>query len=245
VDASGYPNFINAGAGLSVNIAATVVNVLLTAANGIYNMFGKITTDAIIGSLANNTTNYLYADIGVDETVTLGATTLAPNYQFGGTYSTTANQFTFNICDMVGKVGNGSTAAQAYRVFIGEAVTSGGTVTSVTNYALQGRYVSTEQTMTINSLLTVNHNLGVLPRLINAPLICKTAEASYVVGDIVHTYTSSYSGGIYNGASCQKTNKSIIFIQPQAYIVFNKSSYAYANCTVANWRIILEVFRGW
>jgi hypothetical protein len=165
VDASGYPNFISAGAGLSVSIAATTVPVVLTAANGFgaygpINLVGRITADTSIGSLTNTATNYLYADIAADGSCTLGATTLAPTYQFGGTYSTTNGQFTFNICDMIGKVGNGSVATQTYRVFIGEAVTAGGAVTSVVNYGLRGQYVSPATLLSTTTTYPFNYNGG-------------------------------------------------------------------------------------
>jgi hypothetical protein len=191
VDANGYPNFISAGAGLSVNIAATTTPITLTASNGFgaygpINLVGRIVADTSISSLTDNNTNYLYADIAANGTCTLGKTTLAPVYQFGGTYSTTNGQFTFNICDMIGKVGNGSAAVQTYRVFIGHAVTSGGSVTSVVNYALRGKYDSgwfsfTYGGTTTPTVTSKTHNLGInLPPPTVKPYLRNASYTEYM-----------------------------------------------------------------
>lgn len=171
VDSSGYASYITIGTGLAVNLAATSVPVILTASNGSdsngqVDRVGSISADTTIGSLTGSTTNYLYADIAANGTVTLGATTLAPVYQFGGTYSVTSGQFTYNIQEMVGKVGNGSSAVQTYRVFIGEAVTGVSTVTSVVNYALNGRYRA-ETTVAVATTYTFSSNIGVYPQIVN------------------------------------------------------------------------------
>ena len=102
VDSNGLPNYLSAGSGLSVNIAATATPIVVTAAGGAgssgpVDRIGYINADTSISGLTDSTTNYLYMDIAANGTVTLGATTLAPVTQFGGTYSTTTGQFTFNI----------------------------------------------------------------------------------------------------------------------------------------------------
>jgi len=202
IDSNGFPNFISAGTGLVANIAATSINVILTAASGA-NLYGQvdrvgiIRADTTIPGLTNTATNYLYADIDAAGAVTLGATTTAPVYQMGGTYSTTSGAFTFNIQAMTGKVGNGSSADVAYRVFIGEAVTSGGSVTSVVNYALMGRYQSAAVALGASTAIkSFSHNIGV--RQVNAHIWLKnvTADYGYVTGDIVEPV--SYPTGGFN-----------------------------------------------
>lgn len=68
--------------------------------------------------------NWLWIDVAVNGTLTARKSTTSPVYQRGGTYSTANDQFTFNIGDMVAKVGNGSSAVQTYTVLAGKAWTN-------------------------------------------------------------------------------------------------------------------------
>lgn len=85
VDSSGFANFLSAGTGLAVNLAATSVPVVIGFAAGFdtsgnpVDYFGRIAADTSIGSLTANATNYLYATYSAG-TVSLGATTIAPTY---------------------------------------------------------------------------------------------------------------------------------------------------------------------
>lgn len=195
VDSSGHANFISAGSGFSVNVAATSKPIVLAAANG-YNSAGNldrvgvVSADTSIGSLTPSSTCYLYADIAADGSVTFGHTTLAPVYQWGGTYSTTSGQFTFNIQEMIGKVGNGSSAVQTYRLFIGEATTNGSGVTAVVNYAIQGRYQSAAAAIAINTKYSYSANIGVTPRVFDVYMVNTSTDLGYAVGDIVKVAAS-------------------------------------------------------
>ena len=138
VDSTGAANFISIGTGLAVNIAATAVPIFLNASGGnvISGRIGRVAADTSITGLTASATNFLFADVAIDGGVTLGAGVLAPIYQFGGTPSVANGQFTFNISEMKAYVGNGTTAPQVYRVYLGEAITNATNVTSVVNYAL-------------------------------------------------------------------------------------------------------------
>lgn len=200
VDSSGYPNFITAGSGLAVSIAATSTPVRITAANGYdgsgqIDRFGAITADTAISGLVNSTTNYLYADIASDGTCTLGSTTTAPVYQYGGSASSTSGHFTFDEDVMIGKVGNGSTAVQTYRVFLGHAVTAGGSVSSVTNYMLMSRFYNRFAFAANDTTYTIPHKLGYIPRDIRVLLACTTAEGNYAVGEQIPVTSSAESDG--------------------------------------------------
>jgi len=164
VDSAGLPSFGGSAGGTSVTLSGTFV---VTAANGFdaygaVNRVGSITNPAFTG-LSTNGTMYLFVDIAADGTCTPGTGTLAPVYQWGGSYSNTANQFTFNIQEMVGKVGSGGTSAQAYRVYLGEVIVAGGVVTTITGYALQGQYRSAEYSLSASSTSVRSHNIGVIP----------------------------------------------------------------------------------
>lgn len=210
VDSNGYANFITIGTGLAVNIAATTTNIKLNASGGVSDRNATITANTTIGSLTANTTNYLYADIASNGTVTLGSTTLAPIYQFGGTLSVTNNQHTFNISEMKMYVGNSSTASQVYRVFLGEAVTGASTVTSVVNYALNGQYDSGFFTVVSNTTYAKSHNIGVVDVKAEYQYKFATANAPFAVGDIVTmSVPIAYAG---TGAMARQiTNKNIVF----------------------------------
>ena len=70
-------------AGLAVGVLATTKNIKISAAGGDTDLTGKITADTTITGLSASAINYLYADIALDGTVTLGSTTIAPEYRQG------------------------------------------------------------------------------------------------------------------------------------------------------------------
>ena len=115
VDSSGYSAFGGGTGSTTVTASGTLT---CTAANGV-NSSGpldktfQITNPSWTG-LSTNGTMYLYVDWNSGTPIT-GSVTLAPTYQWGGTYSTTNNQHTFNIQEMTMKVGNGATAQGVVR----------------------------------------------------------------------------------------------------------------------------------
>jgi hypothetical protein len=126
------------------------------------NRRGSITNPSWTG-LSTNGTMYAYLDIAADGTCTTGSTTLAPTYRFGGADVVTSGQFTFNIQEMTGKVGNGATAVQTYRVFVGEVTVAGGVVSAITWYALMGRYDSGWFAVAVATQYIKSHNIGCYP----------------------------------------------------------------------------------
>lgn len=184
VDSNGFAAF---GGSTGSTTVTTATTLYLNAANGMVNRRGSITNPSWTG-LSTNGTMYAYLDIAADGTCTTGSTTLAPVYQFGGTYSTTSNQFTFNIQEMTGKVGNGSTAAQTYRVFVGEVTVASGVVTAITWYALMGRYKKSAQALTIGMNVSMAHNIGTAD--VNGYLIVTDTGNSNA--RIYRSFTSSF-----------------------------------------------------
>lgn len=172
VDSNGYPNYITAGTGLSVDLAATAVPIVLTAAMGANNLNGqnyvaRVTQDTSITGLTTFTTCFLWAEIDFDGNVTYGHDTLLnpPNYIWG-TPSTVFGVYSFCIPEMQGYLGDGTNALKTSRVYLGEAVTDGTSVTSVVNYALQGKYQSTVTAITSvagPNTYGFNSNIGIYP----------------------------------------------------------------------------------
>lgn len=195
VDSAGLPSFGGSAGGTSVTLSGTFI---VTAANG-FDGYGAVDrvgsiTNPVFTGLSTNGTMFLYVDIAADGTCTPGTGTLAPVYQWGGSYSNTANKFTFNIQEMIGKVGSGGTSAQAYRVYLGEVIVSGGVVTTITGYALQGQYRSPEYSVATSGSATKSHNIGVIPDDVRLWVAKAAGGARYAAwGTAVGA--SSYPGG--------------------------------------------------
>lgn len=168
VDSSGFSSF--GGSTGSTTVTASGALKATACAGGDANYTGSIVNPSWTG-LSTNGTMYLYLDITSGGVVTTGSTTLEPTYQWGGAYSTTNNQNTYNIQECTMKVGNGSTASQVYRVFVGEVTVAGGVTTAITWYQLQGRYNSALQAVpSASSSTSFNHNLGCDSRFVEATL---------------------------------------------------------------------------
>lgn len=242
VDSSGFSAFGGSTGSTTVTASGTLI---ATAANGSSNRTGSITNPSWTG-LSTNGTMYLYLDVNADGTCTTGSATLAPTYQWGGTYSTTSGQFTFNIQEMTGKVGNGSTAAQTYRVFVGEVTVSGGVTTVITWYALMGRYDS-GFTATLPAAATKtskNHNIGASEILSTLIIECTTGEAGYSIGDRVLAGIHGSDGSV-RPTPVGSTRLTTWFTTPSttAFVVLNATTGASATLTAANWKYKLVCAR--
>lgn len=218
-----------------------------------YTVSGTPATPAT-GSPVYTVTNYLYGDIASGGGVTLGKGLLPPAYQFGGTYSTTANQFTFNIQEMVGKVGNGSTAAQTYRVYIGEVQCSSSAVTAQKNYALMGWCVSpfTATLPGTATVVTVTHNIGTKFILgdIRVELECTATDGTFSVGDVEFSAQTDMSSNYASSPMPRTiTDRNTVVWRTGAYGAFFTNSKtaggARVALTAANWKYRTIVTRGW
>ena len=168
VDSGGAANFLSAGTGLSINLAATTVPVCIAFAAGFsssgkVDYVGRIASDvtAAWSGLTANTTNYLFSDRNTGTgVITYVASTLAPIYGYGIAKSIVNGQHTYRIDEGVMYVGNGSVAMAVQRVCIGECVTGPSTVTSVVTYALQGLYDSGWFAIGVGATYSKTHNIG-------------------------------------------------------------------------------------
>jgi len=218
VDTSGMPSFLPANsASLSItsqNIAAGDPFVV-AAANGVgssgaVDRVGSSATNLAWPGLTANATNYLYVDVAANGSLTPGSTALAPTYRPGGSDVLTNGQFTFNYNGMVGKVGNGASATQVYRVFVGEAVTNASTVTSTVAYALQGRYDSGLFAVSGNTTYTKNHNLGTAAFNFDFTLADDVAGTNERPASATYNTTLTSASGWHPGVS-SRNSASIAF----------------------------------
>ena len=246
VDSSGFAAF--GGSTGSTTVTASGTLKATAAAGGDENYTGSIVNPSWTG-LSTNGTMYLYLDITSGGVVTTGSTTLAPTYQWGGTYSTTNLQNTFNIQEMTMKVGNGSTAAQVYRVFVGEVTVAGGVVTVITWYALMGRYLSawTATLPANNTTTSANHNLGVIPLVRKVEFLATASDAS--IGDYSGSVIDlSCRGSPYpHQFMCPVTSKTISFQTGSGGVggVIKSSGDVATIASTANFSYRFLAQRGW
>lgn len=239
----GLPNFGGSTGGTTVTTSGVIT---ATAAYGAFNRMGSALNPSWTG-LSTNGTMYLYADIGNDGTWTVGSTTQAPVYQWGGTPATTSGLFTFNIQEMTGYVGNGSAAIQTWRVFIGQVTVAGNVVTAITWYALMGRYDSGyTATLTSTAVTTsFNHNIGLRARNATVYALCTTTDVGYAVGDEILPYTQASSGDVPFATFVTSLTGGFTTGSTAAWRTANKSTGAAAALTAASWSYRFTCERGW
>jgi hypothetical protein len=194
-------------------------------------------------------TNFLWVDVGTDGVLTTGRTLLPPVYVQGSTPSTTANQSTYNITEAKGYYGNGSTAPQTYKVFVGEVQASTATITSSVAYAVNGYYDSglNINLPGVSTIINKAHNIGVSDYLTNRLiLINKVSEFGYVVGQIVNNPQAFNSSDIYNINTRSIRNiTSFTSGSSSAFIAQNASTGNNNTLTSANWNYKFIVERSW
>lgn len=243
VDTSGFSAFGGSTGSTTVTSTSTLV---ATCADGTNDRIGTIVNPSWTG-LSTNGTMYLYLNIATDGTCTTGSTTLAPTYRWGGADVVTNLQNTFNIQEMKMKVGNGSTATQVYRVFVGEVIVASAVVSAIVWYAVMGRY----QGVFVNTLpapttaISLNHNMGITPDNFQFEIKCIIADINYAVGDVVrflNAQMGSYNYPLTNWA----TYKTCGFTMPSTQIgVVGKSGGAIQIPTLASWAYRMTAQRGW
>jgi uncharacterized cupin superfamily protein len=238
---AGLPDTSGVSTG-GTTITLTGITINVTAANGFdsngqVDRIGQATAPAWTG-LSTNGTMYLGVTVNSDGTLTTFSTTLAPTYQWGGTYSTTSNQRTYNIQEAVMKSGNGSSAVQAYDVFIGQVTVSGGVVTALTIYAPNRRYIGgyTATLPGANTLVTANHNLGFMVGVeCKFEAECTTAELGFAVGETADNF------GVTNGTfvfppTLARTATVVTIDSGGGFTLQSRATHNTASVTVADWK---------
>lgn len=245
VDTNGFSAFGGSTGSTTVTAAGTI---RLTASNG-YDASGAVDYVGILTNpswtgLSTNGTMYLYADA---VTGAVGSGTLAPIYQWGGTPVTTSGQFTFNIQEMKGYLGNGSTAPQSNRVYLGEVTVAGSVVTVITWYALMGRHKVEQSTLTANTLFTFSHNIGTSDLKVRQYVYCKTAEKGYAIGDRTYDNQDGQNGiGSTWIGVLSSTSRTALFLTTGNFIgCINKTTGNLDAFTLANWGAGALVERAW
>lgn len=260
MDSNGFPNFLPAtAAGLTItgqNISGTAP--LCITAGGGYGSSGSIdinlapiTANPTWSGLTNSAVNYLGINASTGAKV---STTTAPIYQWGGTPSNSAGQYTYIIENRQMYLGNGSAAIATPVVFIGEATTSGGNVTAAVAYAYQRKYRSVAATplTTAGVSTSFNHNLGVTQASVVQHPQCwarnLTTESGWNPGDVAPLLaTAGGSGSPFSPWALTGRNTLTVNSGSNgtAWTALVHTSGAPLNMTNANWEFYVTFDAGW
>lgn len=109
-------------------------------------------------------------------------------------------------------------------------------------------FESAEQTITTNGTLSIAHGLSAKPPLLQAVIICKTAEAGYAVGN--ELVINNGFGPLGSDDSSRNinmfadaTNIEIKYANSaQVFAVMNKVSGNFGTLSNGNWRLIVRAW---
>ena len=261
VTAAGLPNFLPATMSGTLTLQTSNVSptypLVATAASGwslatgtpvdtIGVSTGPLAWPGLAPNRAAATPNFLYATIA-GGVLTPGSTLLPPIYQHGGTPAVTSGQFTFNIAEMRGYLGNGTSAPPVNLVMMGEAVTGSSAVLSTVAYAYNGYYDSGWTATLSNAGVTTNCNIGAEPSLYATRyVICCTApDLGYSIGDIL--INSAFTGSTNSSAIIPYATRNAVstpVLANHAAIVKTTGNMT-AQANLASWKYKLVAERGW
>lgn len=100
---------------------------------------------------------------------------------------------------------------------------------------------SAEQTITTNSLLSVTHGLGRIPKDVQLLLRCKTADRNYSVNDEVVPAFGVNSTASYYVPAPVGANATLVFSRVGFFIaVFDYSTGSFVDITNSSWRLFFR-----
>lgn len=247
VDADGKSNFGGTAGTSTLTMSGTIRATAANGfdANGAVDRVGSGTNLQWTGLTVDGTMQ-LSVTVNADGSLTPVARSLLTNYRPAGADVTTDGQHTFNYLEMSGKVGNGTTANQAYEVAIGEVPVSGGVVSGAAKwYALQGKYYKLEAA---NTLFTssFSHLIGCRPLIFAVNMYNYTSDLSYVPGDVIPASDAGASTGATKACNswCNRISVGTSYLT-SGLAVFDRSTSSYVSITNARWGLEYIVERGW
>jgi hypothetical protein len=248
-DASGYANFLSAGAGLTLNIAATTEPLRIAFAAGFtqsgnLDFLGTVNADTTL-ALTDNATNYVYYDRAADGTLTKGLSTLQWEAGFAHPASPATDQHSYLRHKRKMYRWSGAAWEEKQRVFLGEAVAAAGAITSVKTYALCGEYRSQLYGLAASTPYSVNHNLGVYPDYARVTLVNQIADQGYSPGDVVHDNFTQHNSVSPLGYANSTNRSTVTTITSNSVAVIPKAGGQPAPIAVASWKLQSIISRGW
>lgn len=262
VDANGQANFLSIGTGLAVNLAATSVPVTYNFAagygpNGAIDYVGRDTVDiaSAWSSLTASSTLFLYVDRNTSTGAkTYGFSSRQPLYQPTAPAAPATDQHWFDMSVFTMKRWTGAAWSIVQRVFVGEAATGTSTVTSVTTYALNGRYRSPVASPLFGSSTVVNfnHNLGINTESIIGGFRFFaqniTSENNWPQGAVIEPDACVSAGGQSGrsiGVTGRNTASATAGSNGTGWQTSDRSTGALFQMTVNRWGYFATLSRGW
>lgn len=205
VDSLGASAFGGSVGTATLTTAATLK--VAAAAGGDLSYVGSIVNPAFT-SPGGSGTGYLCLSVTSAGVVTAAVRTLQRVEQWGGTYSITNGQLTFNIQEMTHKVGNSATATQVYEVVIGECPYTAGVWSGTPVwYALNAR-ASIAQTLAAATVYSLSHNMGSSRAYLQACMVVDDGTSSYPIP--LYSMDNTDTGPVYAGVTGVGLNEKTI-----------------------------------
>lgn len=227
--------------GLGITLSGADLNQLGKAIAG-YVANGNFYTDSGAADA------YVLTKIGLKQTLPAYADGmivefLAGNTSTGASTVNVAGLGVKNIVDTgtAGTIAAGERYELRYRSGSGDFEIVRGSLTALIGFT------STEQTITVAGALVIPHGLGASPSLVQARLICKTAEFGYSIGDeTIIGFHLDASGAANSGISVviDSTNIDIRFGSNALTVTLvRKDTGATFHPTNANWKLIIKAWK--
>jgi len=270
VASTGLPNYMTGVASTAISFQNCDTTPLVIAFAAGFDTSGAVdyvsvvstNTSSVWSGLSTDGTYYLWVDRNTSTgALTYGKTaaTLRPTYVNGGSAATTPDtQHTFFINAMTMWVGNGSTASQVQRVFLGEVVVAANVISSITAYMPRGQFQSgadrTLAAMNTNQTFTETHQLGVAPRQFRWVLVCLNADLNYEAGDEVPIESLFNVADLrYRQPNTKANATNCQWIYPgsgstPADSLVNRTAYTVAaaiDVATPDWKLRCYAWRGW
>jgi hypothetical protein len=258
VDSNGHPQLLSYS-GQNITLAATSGSPLVVAlaaghdANGAVDYINRLTANVSNAwTLPTvDATYYLFTDRDAGTAaITYGYTTSRPSYVDDDAASITSGAHTFLINEMQMYLGDGAAAATKQRVFIGEAVVSGGAITSVTSYMFRGEFKSgSDTTLTsphANTVYTATHKLGLTPKVVEWVLVNLTTQAGVAAGEMVPvTSVRRSTADVLGGEVVTGPNTTAARLPYGTAPYLYDAAFGLTALTATQWAVRAYAWRGW
>ena len=99
------------------------------------------------------------------------------------------------------------------------------------------QFASTGLSLTANTLHTLAHSMGAIPKLVQLRLVCATAEGNYSIGDEVVATVSDYDAATQCGFGLKVDATNVSVRTGAAHRIMNDASNATFVITLANWTL--------
>ena len=132
-------------------------------------------------------------------------------------------------------------AAGVSGLFLKTQGSSSDPIWAAPSIALASSFTSSDQTVAVDTVLTVAHSLGSVPKVVDVVLKCTTGDAGYSTGDEINMQGVDH-GGTDRGFMVSRDATNVIIITGVLLIIINKSTLNAVTLTVGSWRWVIRAF---